>query len=59
MTTTLPGTHAPRSENGERQTFGDVLASEWMKLRTVRSTFYTLIAMTGAPACKRRWSYMA
>lgn len=47
MTTTLHGPSTPLSEAGGRQSFGDVLASEWMKLRTVRSTFYTLVAMTG------------
>lgn len=47
MTTTLHDTRAPLSEPRDHQTFGDVLAAEWMKLRTIRSTFYTLVAMTG------------
>lgn len=46
MTTTLHGASAPLPETGGRQTFGDVLASEWMKLRTVRSTLYTLLALS-------------
>lgn len=49
MTTTVHGAHAPLPETGGgggRQTFGDVLASEWLKLRTVRSTLYTLVALS-------------
>ncbi|MGH1564003.1 ABC transporter permease [Mumia sp. DW29H23] len=40
-TTSLPDT---------RQGFGDVLRSEWIKLRTVRSTWWTLAALVGLGA---------
>lgn len=36
----------PTASRGERSPFGDVLRSEWTKLRTVRSTYWTLIAAT-------------
>jgi hypothetical protein len=47
----------PAASRRERNTFADVLRSEWTKLRTVRSTYWTLIAATvtsiaiGALAC--------
>jgi ABC-2 type transport system permease protein len=46
MTATLTATIAPPAAN--RAIFPDVLRSEWTKLRSVRSTYLTLLAAVGA-----------
>lgn len=46
MTAATPAVSAPAA--GHRPGFGDLLHSEWTKLRTVRSTMWSLIVMTVA-----------
>jgi ABC-2 type transport system permease protein len=43
MTTTSPVQVAPRPAAGSRPGFGGLLSSEWTKIRSVRSTAWTLI----------------
>lgn len=42
--TTSTTVRAPRARSAERLTFGRVVAAEWVKFRTLRSTVWTLIA---------------
>ncbi|NUR63001.1 MAG: ABC transporter permease subunit [Catenulispora sp.] len=47
-TATVPT--GPTAPTFRRAGFGDVVSSEWMKLRTVRSTFWTLVALFAGSA---------
>src|SRR5437764_13636541 len=44
------GPTGPVSPAFDRAGFGDVISSEWLKLRTVRSTFWTLITLFAGSA---------
>lgn len=49
-TATATAPTGPAAPAFRRAGFGDVVSSEWMKLRTVRSTFWTLVALFAGSA---------
>ncbi|NUP48345.1 MAG: ABC transporter permease subunit [Catenulispora sp.] len=50
MSTATATADAPTGPAFRRAGFGDVISSEWLKLRTVRSTFWTLITLFAGSA---------
>ncbi|MDR3202035.1 MAG: ABC transporter permease [Bifidobacteriaceae bacterium] len=48
MTAAPNRTHVPPAARGPRLTFGGVVRSEWIKLRSLRSTWWTIGAMMAA-----------